>query len=258
MKTGVRIVVLLAVAAACVFAGWQFYQRGSRIIVVFDDAQGLQPGALVRMAGIDIGEVRDLTISEHGVDVAIRLDRAAKERLTANALFVIDPNPDGGKPALVLVKDGAPGGTPLTAQARIRGVNSIILWQLSDLSKQLGQLLDSPPVLDFINNLKEVEREMDEAIRNFDSAAMRRRLEKNIAQLTREFEQALQETDAKQKLEQISRAITRLHAAIARIGDSDEAKRLGQTLDDLGRRVQEELTARDTHSQEPSASGRQP
>ena len=244
MKKWLAIIALLAVVAAGCFGGWQFYQKQNSITVVFDDAQGLQPGALVQMAGIDIGKVRGLTIAEDGIEVSIRLDRTAKKRLSANALFVIDSDPEAGHPARVLVKDGAPGGMPLTAQTRIRGVDSVVLWQLSDLSKQIGQIMDSPPVRDFVNNLKVFEREMDEAIRNFDDQAMQKRLEKKIEQLTAEFEQIMQETDAKQKLEQMSMTITRLRAAIARIGESAEAKRLGQALDDLGRKVQKELAAR--------------
>lgn len=105
-------------------------------------------------------------------------------------------------------------------------------------------MIDSQPVRDFVKNLNVFEKEMDEAIRNFDNVAEQKRLEKNIKQLTEEFEQILHETDANQKLEQISLTVTRLSKAIARIGDSDEAKRLGKALDDLGRKVQDELTAR--------------
>jgi len=244
MKKVLGTIVLLAVAAAGLFGGWQFYQEQNSITVVFDEAKGLQPGAPVQMAGINIGKVRDLTIAEDGIEVSIRLDRAAIKRLSSTSLFVIDANPGGGKPALILVKDGAPGGMPLTAQTRIRGVSSVVLWQLSDLSKQLGQLIDSPPVRDFVKNLNVFEKEMGEAIRNFDDKAMQKRLEERIKQLTAEFDQILHETNAKQKLEQMSMAITRLRAALSRIGDSDEAKRLGQALDDLGRKVQQELVER--------------
>lgn len=115
MKKVLVIIVLLVAVAAGVFGGWQFYQRQNSITVIFDEAKGLQPGAVVQMSGIEIGEVRDLTISEEGVDVSIRIDQSAKKRLSSNSLFLIDSTPEGGKPALVLVKDGAPGGMPLTA-----------------------------------------------------------------------------------------------------------------------------------------------
>ena len=42
----------------------------------------------------------------------------------------------------------------------------------------------------------------------------------------------------------MSITLGRLSEAIARIGESAEAKRLGQALDDLGRKVQKELAAR--------------
>ncbi|MFH2124111.1 MAG: MlaD family protein [Pseudomonadota bacterium] len=244
MKKVLGTIVLLSVVAVCVFGGWQFYQKRSSITVVFNEAKGLQPGALVQMSGIDIGKVRNLALSGEGIDVSICLDQSAKKRLSSNSLFVIDSNPRGGKPALVLVKDGAPGGMPLVAQTRIQGVNSTMLWQLSDFSNKIEQMMDSKPVRDFVKNLNGHEKEMDEAIRNFDSDAMKKRLEEKILQLSEEFEQVLHEADAKQKLEQISSTITRLSAAISRIRDSDEAKKLGLALDDLGRRVQAELTAR--------------
>lgn len=244
MKKTLGIVVLLATLAAGGFGGWQFYQRQNSIIVVFDEAKGLQPGAPVQMGGIAIGKVRDLAIAEDGIDVTILLDREAQRRLSSTSLFVIDANPGGEKPVQVLAKDGAPGGIPLTARTRIRGVNSVVLWQLSDLSKQIGQLLDSQPVRDFAKNLNAFEKEMDEAIRNFDDRAMQKRLEEKVKQLAAEFEQVLHDADAKQKLEQMSLALNRLSAAIARIGDSEEAKRLGQAVDDLGRKVQKELAGR--------------
>lgn len=243
MKNVLGTIVLLLLLLAGVFGGWQYYQKQNSITVVFEDANGLQTGALVQMGGIDIGKVRDLNLSEEGIDVSICLDRSAKKRLSSNSLFVINSNPGGGKPALVLVKDGPPGGIPLTAQTKIKGINSIAFWQLSDISKQIGQIMDSQPVRDFLS-LQDNEKEMDEAIRNFDNEGMQKRLEKMTQQLSEDFEQVLHDTDTKQKLEQISNTLTRLSAAISRIEESDEAKKLSQALDDLGHRVQTELAKR--------------
>lgn len=75
-RVGLVVVVggLLLVGLAA-FLGWEVWrERGYEFTVVFDNAEGLTPGTPVRMAGVQVGVVRDLHLTpDHRAAVRVRV-----------------------------------------------------------------------------------------------------------------------------------------------------------------------------------------
>ncbi len=143
----------------CLYGGWLVYRYHYSMVVEFSGAKGLHSGAPVIKSGLEIGEVLGLKISPNGIDVRLFIDPSAQKLLTTTALFVIAPAAPGyGNVPEIMVKDGAPGGLRLNYGAKIRGVDSVTLWEMSDLSKQLRQMLDEPPLRNFIKMLPQAQR----------------------------------------------------------------------------------------------------
>ena len=69
MTNEIKVGLAVLLAALAIFAGVRFlsgqplFGAGYEIVAVFDDAQGLTPGAIVRLNGVRVGEVRSVELS---------------------------------------------------------------------------------------------------------------------------------------------------------------------------------------------------
>src|SRR5512144_3107102 len=85
LKIGILAVVALVIAAVVVFMlsgqGGFFWQRYS-LKVRFPNAAGLKAGAPVRLAGVEIGSVRDLEFVGAQVDITMEVGKNQQSRIT--------------------------------------------------------------------------------------------------------------------------------------------------------------------------------
>ncbi len=154
MKKFSIILLVLVVCSGTAYISWRTYLRSNSVTVVFANAQGIQPGAGVWMAGIKIGRVLDLKISRDGVAIVLFLPDEVRHQLTDHALFVIDPSGDGGQPPIIRVKDLSRTGHPLKRNMRLKGVDSLLVWQLSDLQEKVQRIMNDPHVREDLLHLQ--------------------------------------------------------------------------------------------------------
>jgi phospholipid/cholesterol/gamma-HCH transport system substrate-binding protein len=88
LKIGVITVVALLLAATLIFllsgdTGF-FWERYS-IKTIFDDIAGLKEGAPVRVAGVEVGAVSDITFVGERVEVTMELKQENRERITTES-----------------------------------------------------------------------------------------------------------------------------------------------------------------------------
>lgn len=95
VKIGIMITFGLVLLAGLIIysGGGYFYQKGYTINVYFDYVGGLDKGAPVRLAGMEVGEVRDLRIKGKKVVVIIWLKESSvvckDSRITINSLGIV-------------------------------------------------------------------------------------------------------------------------------------------------------------------------
>ena len=79
MSNALKVGLAVILAAAFIFAGVRFlsgqplFGAGYSVVAVFDDAQGLTPGATVRLNGVRVGEVSEVTLGPGARQVYVRL-----------------------------------------------------------------------------------------------------------------------------------------------------------------------------------------
>lgn len=89
LKIGVLGVIAIALTAALVFAvggeaGLFSWQRIS-LKTTFDDVRGLKEGAVVRLAGVEVGKVTDVSFGSKGIDVAMEVNDDVQSRITTDS-----------------------------------------------------------------------------------------------------------------------------------------------------------------------------
>jgi phospholipid/cholesterol/gamma-HCH transport system substrate-binding protein len=89
LKIGVLTIVALVIAAVLVLSltgargfAWQRYGLKTR----FDNVAGLQSGSPVRIAGVEVGQVTDVSFAGDLVDVTFEVNKNSRERITTGSV----------------------------------------------------------------------------------------------------------------------------------------------------------------------------
>src|SRR4051794_15973127 len=92
LKIGILAVAALALAALLIIAvggqagfSWQRYQLKTK----FPNVQGLKAGALVRVAGVEVGKVEDVRFSGADVEVVLSVKEEMQSRITSDSRAAI-------------------------------------------------------------------------------------------------------------------------------------------------------------------------
>jgi phospholipid/cholesterol/gamma-HCH transport system substrate-binding protein len=88
LKIGILGVTALTLAGALIFAvggqGGMFWQR-YELRTTFDDVRGLKKGAVVRVAGVEVGKVTNVEFGQKGVDVLMEVSDDMRSRITTGS-----------------------------------------------------------------------------------------------------------------------------------------------------------------------------
>ena len=120
LKVGLFVmgfVLIIAVAAFVLGGGTEAFAPRYKLQAQYDDVQGLKPGAIVRLAGIDVGEVTKVDLADKkdgaknvGVLMSIRLEYQGKI-LTDSVAGITGVGVLGDN--IVTITVGTPGKNPL-------------------------------------------------------------------------------------------------------------------------------------------------
>ncbi len=137
MSNELKVGLAVILAAVIMYFGVRFlkdqplFGGGYDIVVVFDDAQGLTPGALVRLNGVKVGSVNGVRLSpdarevfiDMGIDGDVQIPRGVRvgtSGLSALGEVNIELSPP----------EGGDAGRPLVAGDTIRAVSTPDLFDL--------------------------------------------------------------------------------------------------------------------------------
>jgi phospholipid/cholesterol/gamma-HCH transport system substrate-binding protein len=125
--------IILAVGGAAGFS-WQRYTLLTR----FPDVQGLKSGAVVRVAGVEIGKVTDVRFSGAEVEVVMGVREDLQSRITTDSRATIGSLSLLGEPVIVI--SPASSGTPLKDGDTVPAGRAA--GQLSDVAAGATQSLE--------------------------------------------------------------------------------------------------------------------
>ena len=123
LKIGVMAVAALALTAMIVVAvggasgfAWERYSLKTS----FENVQGLKSGAIVRVAGVEVGKVTDVRLSGTGVEVLLSIKKENQPRVTTDSRASIGSMSLLGEPLIDVSPSST--GTPLKEGDTIKSV----------------------------------------------------------------------------------------------------------------------------------------
>jgi phospholipid/cholesterol/gamma-HCH transport system substrate-binding protein len=141
LKIGVLTIVAIVIAAVLIFAltgtkgfAWQRYTLKTR----FNNVAGLAKGSPVRVAGVEVGSVKEVTFAGAQVDVLFDIREDLRSRITDKSVATLGAVSLLGESAVDITP--ATSGTPIPDQGYVptgRAASS-----LSDITAQAGQGID--------------------------------------------------------------------------------------------------------------------
>lgn len=166
IKIGIMITVSLVILCILIIAtsGTYLFQKGYTIKVYFDYVSGLDAGSPVRLAGMEVGEVKDLALVDKKIEVTLKLKSTAKIRsdsiATINTLGIV-----GEK--YVEITMGTSQGKILGPGSIIQGVNPVNIEEVLNRTEQV--VYKSEKIVAFMDKMLGGEQtwiELDKIIRN--------------------------------------------------------------------------------------------
>ncbi|MEW6097127.1 MAG: MlaD family protein [bacterium] len=166
LKIGIMVAIALTILGILIVAasGTYLFKKGYTIQVYFDYVSGLDTGAPVRLAGMEVGEVKDLALVDKRIKVTLKLKSTAKirtdSRVTINSLGIV-----GEK--YVEITLGTPQGEILKPGTTIQGINPVNVEEM--LSRTEAVVYKSEKIVAFMDKLlggEESWREFDKIIKN--------------------------------------------------------------------------------------------
>jgi phospholipid/cholesterol/gamma-HCH transport system substrate-binding protein len=138
LKIGVMAVVALALTGVMVVAvggasgfAWQRYNLNT----TFADVQGLKSGAVVRIAGVEVGKVTSVELKGAGVEVGLSIKKENQSRVTTDSRASIGSMSLLGEPLIDV--SPASTGAPLKAGDTIVSVKPPV--QFTDVAESANQ-----------------------------------------------------------------------------------------------------------------------
>ncbi len=155
IKVGLFVFVavsLIAMATWMLGDGGEFLEERYVLNCAFDDVAGLREGAVVRLAGIDVGEVRNIRFSEDlgvkKVPVELSIKMTYQDRIRLDSIARIDTLGLVGD-KYVAISVGSLGEDPLDDGAQIQVAESV---SLVEYQKQANRVLgDLEDIADKVN-----------------------------------------------------------------------------------------------------------
>lgn len=166
LKIGTMVVIALTILGILIIvaSGTYFFPKGYNVEVYFDYVSGLDSGAPVRLAGMEVGEVKKLSLVNDKIQVTLKLKSTAVIRsdsdVTINSLGII-----GEK--YVEITLGTPQGKILKPGSIIQGINPINVEEM--LSRTEAVVYKSEKIIAFMDKLlggQETWVELDKIIKN--------------------------------------------------------------------------------------------
>jgi phospholipid/cholesterol/gamma-HCH transport system substrate-binding protein len=138
LKIGIMAVAALALTAMLVIAvggasGFTWERYGLK--TNFQDVQGLKSGAIVRIAGVEVGKVTKVELKGDGVEVGLSIKKENQSRVTSGSRASIGSISLLGEPLIDV--SAAPGGTPLKEGDTIQSVKPPV--QFSDVAASANE-----------------------------------------------------------------------------------------------------------------------
>jgi phospholipid/cholesterol/gamma-HCH transport system substrate-binding protein len=138
LKIGVLTIVALVIAAVLIFAltgtkgfAWQRYTLKTR----FNNVAGLAKGSPVRVAGVEVGSVKEVTFAGAQVDVIFDIREDLRSRITDKSVATLGSISLLGESAVDIT--AATSGTPIPDEGYVPTGKSAS--SLSDITTQAGQ-----------------------------------------------------------------------------------------------------------------------
>ena len=154
LKIGVTAVVAIALTAVLVVSvggasgfSWQRYNLKTS----FQDVQGLKTGAVVRIAGVEVGKVTSVQLQGTGVEVGLSVKKENRSRITTESRASIGSLSLLGEPLIDI--SAAASGTPLNEGDSVVSVKPPV--QFTDVAASANQgIVEATAVLKDIRSGK--------------------------------------------------------------------------------------------------------
>ena len=165
MTNEIKVALAVLLAALALYVGVRFlsgqplFGAGYEVVAVFDDAQGLTPGAIVRLNGVRVGDVRDVRLGPNAREVYVTLSIDADVEIPRGSTIQTSGLSALGEVNVEITPPlGAGAGRPLTSgDTRIASTTPDIFDLIAGESNSLTARADTA-LIGAVNTFSQLDR----------------------------------------------------------------------------------------------------
>lgn len=241
-------IVLLALITSGTAA--YFLLKGECFTVTFNNSKNLKAGSNVYLAGIDIGDVRDVKFSSGKVNVIIQISSDYKGKIPRNTMFFIGTDYYDTNKKCILAKSLNHIDSPIHDGDVLIGTDSLLVWKLSETADHFRDIINSPQAQNYIRKLEQIADELNEELKKIDWDQLGKDLSAEIQVMLLELERLMRSDEVQEGIQEIKKKITSIEHALKKAKNSEEARRLEKALEDFYKRTADEYNkAKRSHTQ---------
>ncbi len=144
---------------------FSFTSNGYNLNVEFEQIKGLKPDNVVRYAGVDIGQVQDISFKEGKVNVRLQINK--KYQIPQGSIFTIGSDGLLGEKFVDVIPSKTKNPDYLVADSKVKGVSAKGIDEFLESSSNVLGKMES--MADSINNIigdKQVQDSLKQTINN--------------------------------------------------------------------------------------------
>lgn len=246
-NTTIIISILVIMALVIVGTSAYFLRQGELFTVTFNNSKNLRTGAKVYLAGIDIGDVKAVEFMNGNIYVKIQLSSKYKGKIPRDTIFFINTDCNNSVEKCILAKVSNPISNPIKDGDVLEGLDSAVVWRMSEFADQIRDSIDSPQVRNLIQKIEQFTKDFNESLKQIDWDKLGIDIRKQTQALVEDIDKAMQSKQVQRNLQEIEKKIISLKNATRNAGESEEARRLQEALEGLYNKIYEELNKQESN-----------
>ena len=236
LKVGLLTIVAIVIALVLVFSltgakGW-FWQRYT-LKTRFPNVAGLAPGSPVRVAGVQVGSVKDIVFAGEQVDVVFEVNRKVQQRITQNSTAFLGSVSLLGSSAVDISPSTT--GEPIAEYGYVKAVRA--KGQFADIAEQATGTIDE--VTGLVHDLRQGKGTAGKLITDEQLYVQLNQFVATAGQITRELQQG---KGTLGKLLKDPKAANELEASLKNI--EDMTRRINAGEGSLGALIKDDAFAK--------------
>jgi primosomal protein N'' len=160
-------------------------------------------------------------------------------------MFYIDKDKFNPDSMSIQAKSSGQLGVTIKNGDILEGTDGFLAWEISEAVDDIRKSIDSPQTRQFVAEIESLASECNKKLQEIDWERLGEDLKRETQSLVNDINQMIESEKFQLGVEELKTKIKRVEGALKEVGESEEAGRLLDALEDLYEKLNDELNKKE-------------